>query len=387
MTRTTRPPDIGAGRLVRLVAAKAITNVGSRWVPFFLPTLGAAFSATTRQMTLALGIGEMAGLTTLAIGRALDRGRERLVIVAAMVMTALGGLLALTGRYWLFVVAYFITILGVALVTVGGHTYLSRRVAYARRARVIGVFETSWAFALLLGAPLAAALIGWFGWRGPFVFVAAGAAVMAVVLIREKEDTTPLLADATGPRDERRLDGTAWTAIAASAAIAVAGLTTIVIAGTWLDDALGVSTGGVGLVAMAFGAAELSASSTSAAVADLAGPTRSTRLALAVTIVGLGVMTTAGSSLLIGAIGLFLFFVGFEFSIVTSFAIVSEAMPSARGRVLATNTAVGTVVRGSGVMASGALYETFGISGPAAVSAVSAVAAIALLVVLDRRIG
>lgn len=376
---------IDGGRLVRLVAAKTVTNFGSRWVPFFLPTLGAAFSASTRQMTVALGLGEMAGLTTLAIGRQLDRGRERLVIVAAMAMTAIGAVLALTGRYWLFAVAYFVTLLGVALCTVGGHTYLSRRVAYVRRARVIGVFETSWALSLLVGAPVAALLIGWFGWRAPFLAVAGAAVVMGLILAREGTDTTPLLDGADGPPDRRRLNGNAWIAIVASAAIAVTGLTTVVIAGTWLDDALGVSTGGVGLVAMAFGAAELGASSMSAAVADRVGPGRATRLALAIAVVGLLVMTRAGDSLAIGAGGLFLFFIGFEFAIVTSFAIVSEAMPTAKGRVLATNTAVGTVFRGAGVTSSGTLYETFGIGGPVTVSVVGATVAIILLVLLDRR--
>ncbi len=379
--------EVTAGRLLRLVAAKTVANVGSRWIPFFLPTLGTAFSATTRQMTLALGIGETAGLATLAVGRHLDRGRERLVIVGAMGLTALGAVLALSGRYGLFAVAYFATLLGVALCTVGGHAYLSRRVAYARRARVIGLFETSWALSLLLGAPVAAALLTRFGWRAPFVAVAGAAVVMAVVLAREGEDTTPLLDGADAPTDRHRLDGNAWTAIIASASIGVTGLTTIVIAGTWLDDALGVSTGGVGLVAMAFGAAELVASSTSAAFADRVGTGRATRLALTVAVVGLLVMTRAGESLPVGAGGLFLFFVGFEFAIVTSFAIVSEAMPSARGRVLATNTAVGTLFRGAGVMASGSLYETYGIAGPAGVSVVGAMVAVTLLARFDRRTG
>ena len=167
----------------------------------------------------------------------------------------------------------------------------------------------------------------------------------------------------------------------ASAATAVTGLTTIVIAGTWLDDALGVSTGGVGLVAMAFGAAELVASTSSAAVADRIGPNLATRITLAMAVAGLLVMTQAGTSLLIGASGLFLFFVGFEFAIVTSFSIVSESMPAARGRVLATNVAVGTLFRGVGVMASGTLYAAFGVGGPAGVSLISAVVAIGLLAV------
>ncbi len=372
--------------MLRLIGAKTVTNFGARWVPFFLPTLGNAFSASTRQMTVALGFGEMAGLVTLGLGRHLDRGRERLIILGGVSLTALGAGMALTGRYGAFAVAYFVTLLGVAFCTVGGHTYLSRRVPYARRARVIGLFETSWAFSLLLGAPVAALLISWFGWRAPFLAVASAALVMIVVLGREGSDTVPLLDGADAPDDRRPLDGNAWIAIVASAAIAVTGLTTIVIAGTWLDDALGVSTGGVGLVAMAFGAAELSASSMSAAVADRVGPGRATRLALTVALIGLLIMTRAGESLPIGAGGLFLFFVGFEFAIVTSFAIVSEAMPSARGRVLATNTAVGTVFRGAGVMSSGTLYESFGIAGPAAVSIIGSLLAVTLLATLDRRL-
>jgi predicted MFS family arabinose efflux permease len=376
--------DVSGDRLVRLTAAKMVANFGFRWVPFFLPTLAAAFSATTRQMTLALGIGEMAGLSTLAVGRHLDRGRERVTMVVAMGLTATGSVLALAGRFTTFAAGYLLIILGVALCTVGGHTYLSRRVAFTRRARVLGLFETSWALALLIGAPVAAGLIGWVGWRGPFVAVAV-AAVAAGFFVGGGGGDAPLLDDAGGPGHVGRLDRTAWTAILASSSIGITGLTTIVIAGTWLDEALGVSTGGVGAVAMAFGAAELIASSSSAAVADRAGPGRATRMALGVAMVGLLVMTRAGSSLLVGASGLFLFFIGFEFAIVTSFAIVSEAMPSARGRVLATAAAVGTLLRGAGVTASGGLYERFGISGPAGLSLVGAVTAMTLLTVIGRR--
>jgi len=87
----------------------------------------------------------------------------------------------------------------------------------------------------------------------------------------------------------------------------------------------------------------------------------------------------------IGAIGLFLFFLGFEFAIVTSFSIVSEAMPAARGRALATNNAVSTVARGCGIVASGVLYEQFGINGPAAISITTAVIGLMLLSIGLRR--
>jgi predicted MFS family arabinose efflux permease len=240
--------------------------------------------------------------------------------------------------------------------------------------------------ALLIGAPVAALLIGWFGWRGPFVLFASASAVMLVVMFTARDDSV-VLDDVHPDGASRRITASAWLLIAASAAIAVTGLTTVVIAGTWLDQELGVSIGGVGLVAMAFGGAELMASSSSAAIADRAGPTRATQAALVVTLTGLGVMTQAGSSLAVGAFGLFLFFIGFEFSIVTSFSFVSEALPAARGRVLAVNNAVGTVLRGVGVALSGVLYERFGINGPVALSATTAVTAFILLVVAGRHAG
>jgi predicted MFS family arabinose efflux permease len=90
-------------------------------------------------------------------------------------------------------------------------------------------------------------------------------------------------------------------------------------------------------------------------------------------------MCAAQSSSLLGGVGLVFFFSGFEYAIVTSFSVVSEAMPGARGRVLSVNMATGTVARGVGSVSSGFLYEGFGIGGPAALSAIGALAAFVLL--------
>jgi len=376
--------DAGRAQLVRLTVAKAILNTALRWLPFFLPTLASAFATTTARLTTVLGVGEMAGLSTLLIGKQLDGGKERLFMAGALGLGALSSFGALVGNLWVFGVSYVVLILGVSTFTVSGHVYWSRRIPFHRRARTIGVFETSWATALLVGAPVIALLITAFGWRAPFIALGVLLAISAVVVGFDHDDSV-LLDDAAAPTGTDPLSLDAWILIAASGAVAVTGLTTIVIAGTWLDEALGVSTGGIGLVAMAFGAAEITASASSAAVADRVGPIRATRVALAITIVGMLIMTQADDSLLIGAIGLLFFFLGFEFSIVTSFSIVSEAMPTARGRVLAANNAVGTVARGTGIVMSGIVYQAFGISGPVAISVTTAVIALVLLSLSMRR--
>lgn len=378
------PVEIGRSELIRLTYGKGTVNTAIRWLPFFLPTLAVAFGSSTAALALLLGVAEGSGLSTIAVGRFLDAGRERLVIIAALLSIAVSSALAIVGSIWTFAAA--VVVLGAASghVTVGGHAWISARVPFERRARFIGVYEISWASALLVGVPVIAALISAFGWRAPFLAVGAAGVIAAILVgtISDGEATNRPVAPAD---DKTPLTADAWLIIAASAAIAMAGLTTIVVAGTWLDEAFGVSTGGVGLVAMAFGVAELTASSASSAFADRLGKRRTIQFSVTCTLAGLGIITAADGSLLIGTVGLLVFFLGFEYSIVTSFSLVSEAMPAARGRVLGIGNGTNTLARGIGVSSAGVLYETFGIAGPAVLSAAAGAAALLLLGLVARR--
>jgi predicted MFS family arabinose efflux permease len=388
-------PEAIGGTLVRLTGAKTVANTALRWVPLFLPTLERAFGATTAQLTTVLGASELAGLSTMAVGARLDRGRERIVLITSLLLVALSSVIALGGSSTTFAIAFFVLVAGVANYTVAGQTWISHRVDYRARARALGLYETSWAIALLIGAPVVALLINAFGWRGPFVALAAAALVGAAVVARRlpRHVAVPAVLPVTGdptnatvvPVEPRqRITATAWLVMAGSATTAMAGLAVFVISGSWLDDAFGVSTGGVGLVAAAFGGVELVASLTSAAVADSVGKLRSTLSGLVVLLVGLGVMLAADGRLGIGLAGLLAFLLGFEFAFVTSLSLVSEAMPDARGTTLAVSNAVGTVARAVGAILSGWLFGAHGINGTAALSAVAAVTAGTCLLISRR---
>ena len=379
--------------LLRLTAAKTVTNVALRWIPPFLPTLERAFGATTTQLTTVLGVGEAAGLSTVFVGRHLDRGRERAVMIAALGLVGASAVLALTGTLMAFAIAFFVLVLGVSNLTVAGQAWISHRVDYRRRARALGLYETSWALALLVGAPIVAVLINVFGWRGPFVAIASACLVAAVLVavtlpahVRVAHGIEPVDTNATAPvrSPSERITAQAWLVMVGSATTAMAGLAVFVISGSWLDDAFGVSTGGVGAVAMLFGATELVSSLGSAAFADRLGKMRTTLAGIVGLLVGLGVMTGADDRLWIGIVGIVVFLLGFELAFVVSLSLVSEAMPGARGSTLAVSNAVGTIARASGAVVSGWLYEIHGITGTAALSASAAVVAIATLLVSRR---
>ena len=368
--------------LVGLTAGKTVVNVAIRWIPFFLPTLGRAFGASTAQLTSVIGIGETAGFLSAAVGKWLDRGKERLVMTAGMGLVGLSTMLAIVGSFPIFVVAQFVLMLGVSLYTVAGHAYISRHVRFEHRGRSIGIFEVSWALGLFIGAPTAAVLIDGFSWRAPFIAVGLLAFVScAVLLVTGDPSLAPIAPSSDEPKV--RLTKNAWLAVAASAGIALAGLSTIVVIGTWMEETLGISIDGIGLVAMGFGAVELLSSSSSAIFSDRLGKNRSTRAALVLLLVGLTIMWLSGATAVLAIAGVAMFFLGFEYAIVTSFSVVSEAMPSARGRVLSINMAAGTMARGVGSVASGFLFEGFGIGGTAVLAGSGALLALIALVQVE----
>ena len=380
--------------LVSITGAKAVANTALRWIPPFLPTLEAAFGATTTQLTTILGASEFAGLSTLAVGDHLDRGRERAVMVASLGLVTMSSLIALTGSIVSFAVAFVILVVGVGNYTVAGHAWISHRVVYRWRARAIGIFEVSWALAMLLGAPAVALLINRFGWRGPFVALAVGSLIAAFVVALVLPSSAPrsTASDADLHPDgalsdlRRRPSMTvrAWLVVSGSALLALAGISVFVISGSWLSDSFDVSTSGIGVVAMGFGAVELIASTSIAAFADRLGKVRSTLAGICTLLVGVGVISIAGDRLVVGVAGLLVFLLGFEFAFVTSLSLTSEAMPESRGATLAISNAVGTLARGGGVIVSGVLYGAFGIAGSAVLSTCAAAGSLACYL-LSRR--
>lgn len=359
-----------------LTAAKVVSNTALRWVGPFLPTLERAFGTTTGTLTGIMGISEFAGLTTIATGPTLDRGHERRVFALGLVAVAVSSLIALIGTVTSFAVAFLLLVLGVSNLTVAGHTWIGHRVAFAARGRAIGAFETSWAIALLVGAPLIAVLINQFGWRGPFVALAvASLGAAAAVTVFVSPGTSHVQTDTNAAQE--RLPRTAWYPMLASAATAAAGLGTFVISGAWLDDAYGISTGGLGVVAATFGIVELGSSTAVATIGDRIGSRRSVLIGLVGLLAGLSVMLLADSRS-VAISGLLIFLAGFEYAFVSSLTLVTEAAPKARGRAIGVSNACGTVARGAAVIASGQLYESFGISGSIALAATAAVIALFL---------
>lgn len=371
-------------QLLALTGAKVVSNTALRWVGPFLPTLERAFSTSTGTLTGIIGAAELGGLTTLLTGSQLDRGRERTVYALGLTAVGASSAIALTGSVTLFAVSYVVLVLGVANLTVAGHTWIGHRYPYATRSRAIGVFETSWAMALLAGAPLVALLIRSFGWRGPYVALAIASAAAALVVLRSVDAGTPHADQHTSGAGARLPTG-AWLALFITPAIAATGMGVFIVSGSWLDDAHGVSTAGLGLIAAGFGAVELVSSTSVAVLTDRIGARRSVVIGLGIVLVGNALMIASGPSRALAVAGLAIFLGGFEYSIVSSLTLVTEAAPNARGRAIGLSNAFGTMARAAAVAGSGQVYDRFGMTGPITLTTSTALLAIVITLASARQ--
>jgi predicted MFS family arabinose efflux permease len=362
--------------LVAMTGAKSTSNLALRWIGPFLPTLERAFGASTGTLTGVIGAAELSGLSTSLIGRVLDRGRHRVVIAGGLLLASASSVVALGGSVWTFALAMVLLVVGVANLTVAGLAYIGDRVPFERRGRAIGIFETSWAIALLAGAPVIALVIEAGGWRAAYLTLAVLTTVGAFVVWRMvpgvPAPTVPGRPDHGEPAPTgRRLPASAWAPIMTSALLAAAGLGMFVVTGVWLEDRHGLAVGGLGLVATAMGAVELVSSSSVAAFADRIGLRRSVAGGTVLLGCGIAVIAVSGDSTLLAVIGLLILVAGFEFGFVASLSVMSEAAPGARGTALAVGNAVGTLSRSAAVVLSGQLYDAFGVSGSLGLAAVA----------------
>ena len=371
------------GHLVTLTASKATSNLALRWVTAFLPTLERAFSTSTGTITGILGLAELGGLTTPLLGKTLDRGRHRLVFVLSLLLISASSVIALGGSIATFSIAMVILIIGVSNLTVAGLAFIGDRVSYSSRGRAIGIFETSWALSLLVGAPILAFLIDRYGWQSAYIALAVLTGVAALATLRKLP--APEIRDtATTGSIFGGLPRNAWPPLIASAGMAGAGISVFVVIGAWLSDDYGLSVAGLGAIATGMGAAELASSSSVALLADRLGIRRSVAIGGVLLGLGLLIILLSGNSVAIALVGLLVLVIGFEYGFVSSLSLMSEAAPEARGTALAVGNALATITRASLIVLSGQCYERFGIIGTMVVSA-SALTAAGLALMIDRR--
>jgi predicted MFS family arabinose efflux permease len=365
------------------IFVRMIINAGYRMIYPFLRYFANGMSITIQAASLPLTGRSLVGVLGPLLAPVADRyGRKRGMLLGLTLFCLGTGLVAAWPTFPVFFLALVLANLGNQVFLPSMQAYLGDRVRYQQRGRVLALTELSWSLSFILLVPLAGLLIANSGWSAPF-WVLTGLGLLSIGLLAWKIPSDHP-GDSAKPAflwHSLRLVLTSRVALVAlsfSLAITVANEVVNFVFGIWMGDTFGLEIATLGLAATIIGLAELSGETATAALVDRIGKKRSVLIGVIFTSLASLLLPVLGRSLEGALVGLFLFYLGFEFTLVSYIPVMTEVFPQARATLMAANLAAFSLGRALGALSGSWLY-TFGFGANALVAlALNALALVAL---------
>lgn len=373
--------------IVATTLSRLVLNTARRFAYPFAPALSRGLEVPLTAITSLIAVNQATAVLGLFFGPIADRLGYRLMMLTGMTLLVAGMFAGgLFPFYGVVLVALFLAGLGKSIFDPALQAYVSERVPFHRRGLAIGLLEFSWAGSTLLGIPVIAVLIDRLGWRAPF-FVMGGLGLLGILALRiliektgQKKAPGQSLALFSGAWQQLLRKRVALGALSYAFWISVANDNLFVVYGAWLEKQFSLSIMALGLGTGIIGIAELAGESMTAALADRLGLKRSVIGGLAACLICYGTLPFLGQTLGMALTGLFMIFLTFEFTIVTSLSLFTELVPTSRATMMASYLASAGAGRVMGALIGGPIWLAGGISATALVSAaVSGLALVSLI--------
>ena len=345
--------------------SRVALNLSVRVTYPFLPAIARGLGISFKQAGFLVAARHCVGLTGAFWGILSDRKGYTWGMLAGLVALMLGGLTV--SLSWSFSIA----LAGFVLIGISKPVYdpsvqafVSARTSYSKRARALGILESSWAGSWLVGIPLSGFLIARFGWQSPFALVSV-AAFLGILCTRRLPDLVQ-----TNPSSNDRAGRDAGGAMRISPApiqpIFILGVSLlmvfanenmVIVYGAWLEEQFHLRVQALGLFSILVGFAELAGELTVMTLVDRIGKRRAILAGLVFTGLSYLALPFCQGSLHVAFIGLVSMFYLFEFTIVSIFPYVSELVPAERGKWLAFNYSALVVGRMAGALTGPWLWQ------------------------------
>lgn len=372
------------------ISARLLVDTTNQIFNPFLPIIAAGLGVSVITVGRLVSLRSLMGLIPPALGAMAERYGYRTVMRLSLMSGALGTLLVGSSvGMWMAIPGMMLMGIGFSTFIPTMHAYLSARLPYAVRARSIGILEYSWAFSGILGLFLAGQLIDAAGWRAPF-FVLSGGLLIASVAVRTlpecrvRHRVEAAVVRKSWPTrlaeffDLGQNALSAWNIALINGLLFYSWMHVTVIHGEWLSREYGLGAVELGRVALILGLADFGGSAMVSLVTDRVGKLRSMALGIAIGLVAYAVMpflnTSAAAVVAVLTVARF----SFEFGVVSSIPLLSEQVPSQRGKVLMLSGAFVSLGITLGGITGPWAYIDYGAWGLAPVSFAAMLLAMAL---------
>jgi len=393
---------------------RTIVNTAYRMIYPFLPAIARGLGVSLESITLAITLRSGMGLLSPAFGSFADVwGRKTALLLGVSLFTAAMVLVAAWPSYPALVISLLLVGISKIIFDPAMYAYLGDRVPYRQRGLAIGLAEFGWSGAFLLGIPLAGWLIARAAWPAPFPWAQTaqlGIPLLTGLVPQERWDAPFVWLALLGvglvmllwkilPSDIRQ--GSSRTSLRQgfrtilSYPSAVAGLTISILInasnetvnivyGVWMENAFGFQVAALGAASAIIGIAELGGEGLVAGFVDRIGKRRAVGFGLGSLALACVLLPLIGTTWQGALLGLFIFYLAFEFTLVSSIPLMTELVPSARATLLAGNVAALSLGRMLGSLLGPVLF-TFGLPANALAAALMNVIGLAALIFVVRE--
>jgi predicted MFS family arabinose efflux permease len=351
-------------QLLIVMVLRIIFNTMHRMVYPFLGTFARGLGVDITALSFALTGRSLAGAFVPFIASIADQRGRRFGMLAGIVLFTLGvGLVAIWPSLWTLSVALILALLGMYTFNPAMQAYFGDRIPYQQRGRALAVTELAWSLSFILGVPAMGFLIARAGWFAPFPLLALlGLGMFAVIWwIIPRKDSNHVPA-----RNPWANFGVIFKNAPALAGISIvlwasAGNELVnLIFGVWLEDSFGLQIAALAGASAVIGFAELGGEGLVATFTDRIGKPRALTLGLSANAVTAIFLPFIGRTEVGALIGLFLFYITFEYVIVSHVPMMTELLPSARATVMAFNLTGHSLGRAIGAFLAPFIYRQFG---------------------------
>jgi len=367
------------------MAIRTVFNSAYRMIYAFLPIFGRGLGVDIHSMSLALTTrAAVSSLGPFAASASDLRGRKFGMLFGLTLFSAGTALVVFFPTFPIFVLSLILATTGKYVFDPGMQAYLGDRVSYQQRGRVLAVTEFGWSLAFVLGIPLAGYLIARGGWMAPFqLFALLGLLSMLALFISLPTDRHEERSNHGLVKNFRSVFtfAPALAALGVSLFASTANEVVNVIFGVWLDDSiknwvgpqgfagvfkflnyfkdtLGLDIALLILAAIVIGLSELSAEGLVARFVDKLGKPRAVALGLILNSLAALLLPVLGKTTSGALFGLFMFYISFEFALVSLIPMMTEIMPQTRATLMAFNVAALSLGRAAGALIAPYLYAT-----------------------------
>ncbi|MFN8434737.1 MAG: MFS transporter [Anaerolineales bacterium] len=330
----------------------------------FLPIFARGLGIDLSTMSLLMTGRSLLGATSPFLGPISDWRGRKFGMLSGLGIFILGiGLVALFPTFWALVIALGLALIGKYIFDPAMQAYFGDRIPYHKRGTVLAVTEVSWSMAFIVGVPIAGFLIDHYGWSAPFPLFSILGLVAFFILWRiipnEDSHHEPVNSTREGySAILKSMPALAGVSIAlwASAANELVN----VIFGVWLEDSFGLKIAALAGASAVIGISELSGEGLVALTTDKLGKPRALAIGLVANSLAAALLPFIGRTQVGALIGLFLFYITFEYVMVSHIPMVTELVPEARATLLSLNVTGHALGRALGAFLAAIIYQQFG---------------------------